>query len=48
MIAGLNLTVEIEVIEHVPEAPEILMEMWRVLRPGGILVPGTPDYGRWL
>ncbi|TAL12093.1 MAG: glycosyltransferase [Nitrospirae bacterium] len=37
-----------EVIEHVPDSPEIWSEMWRVLRPGGILVIGTPDYGRWL
>ena len=22
--------------------------MWRVLRPRGVLVLGTPDYGRWL
>jgi predicted SAM-dependent methyltransferase len=22
-------------------------EMWRVLRPGGILILGTPDYDRW-
>jgi len=33
---------------HVPDSPEIWSEMWRVLRPGGILVVGTPDYGRWL
>ena len=37
-----------EVIEHVPDSPEIWAEMWRVLRPGGILIVGTPDYGRWL
>lgn len=37
-----------EVIEHVPDSPEMWSEMWRVLRPGGILVIGTPDYGRWL
>lgn len=37
-----------EVIEHVPASPEIWSEMWRVLRPGGILVVGTPDYDRWL
>ena len=37
-----------EVIEHVPDSPEIWTEMWRVLRPGGTLIVGTPDYGRWL
>jgi dolichol-phosphate mannosyltransferase len=37
-----------EVIEHVPDSPDLWAEMWRVLRPGGILVLGTPDYGRWL
>ena len=37
-----------EVIEHIPDSPDIWSEMWRVLRPGGILVLGTPDYGRWL
>ena len=37
-----------EVIEHVPDSPDIWSEMWRVLHPGGILVLGTPDYDRWL
>lgn len=37
-----------QVIEHVPDDPVILREAKRVLRPGGILVLGTPDYGRWL
>ncbi len=39
-----------EVIEHVPDDVAILTEMRRVLRPGGTLVLGTPDYGRrlWL
>ncbi|TLY23804.1 MAG: methyltransferase domain-containing protein [Nitrospirae bacterium] len=37
-----------EVIEHVPDCHDIWSEMWRVLRPGGILVVGTPDYNRWL
>ena len=33
-----------QVIEHIPYAPELFSEMNRVLRPGGILVIGTPDY----
>lgn len=37
-----------EVIEHVPDAPEILTEMRRILQPEGILILGTPDYSRWL
>jgi dolichol-phosphate mannosyltransferase len=37
-----------EVIEHVPNAPAHLAEARRVLKPGGILIVGTPDYGRWL
>lgn len=37
-----------EVIEHIPDAPEVWTEMWRVLRPGGTLILGTPDYDRWL
>jgi dolichol-phosphate mannosyltransferase len=35
-----------EVIEHIPDAPEVLGELTRVLRPGGTLIVGTPDYGR--
>jgi ubiquinone/menaquinone biosynthesis C-methylase UbiE len=39
-----------EVIEHVPDNPAILTEMRRILKPGGTLVLGTPDYSRrlWL
>ena len=37
-----------EVIEHLPDDPAILGECRRVLRTGGILVLGTPDYGRVL
>lgn len=35
-----------EVIEHIPGGPAPFAEMARVLRPGGILVLGTPDYAR--
>lgn len=41
-------TINSEVVEHVPDTPELWTEMWRVLQPGGILIIGTPDYGRWL
>src|SRR5262249_7627841 len=37
-----------EVIEHVENSEDHLAEAARVLRPGGTLVAGTPDYGRWL
>jgi dolichol-phosphate mannosyltransferase len=37
-----------EVIEHIPDAPDVFDEMSRVLRPGGTLILGTPDYERWL
>lgn len=37
-----------EVIEHVPVVPDIWKEMGRVLQPGGIVIVGTPDYGRLL
>jgi dolichol-phosphate mannosyltransferase len=33
-----------EVIEHIPKSPALLAEMNRLLRPGGTLVLGTPDY----
>jgi dolichol-phosphate mannosyltransferase len=36
-----------QVIEHVPKSAPILEELDRVLRPGGRLVLGTPDYARW-
>ena len=36
-----------QVIEHVPKQSPILDELCRVLRPGGRLVIGTPDYARW-
>ena len=36
-----------QVIEHIPKEPVVLDELCRVLRPGGRLVLGTPDYSRW-
>ncbi|MBI4558411.1 MAG: glycosyltransferase [Candidatus Hydrogenedentes bacterium] len=37
-----------QVIEHVPEENgRLLNELTRILKPGGTLVLGTPDYGRW-
>ena len=37
-----------EVIEHIPdEDGRLIDELDRVLKPGGILVLGTPDYDRW-
>ncbi|GMV93197.1 MAG: hypothetical protein AMXMBFR82_29750 [Candidatus Hydrogenedentota bacterium] len=37
-----------EVIEHIPnEDGRLLDELTRILKPGGILILGTPDYGGW-
>lgn len=37
-----------QVIEHIPdEGGKMLDEFARVLKPGGCLVIGTPDYGNW-
>jgi dolichol-phosphate mannosyltransferase len=36
-----------QVIEHIPEDDEIFREFARLLPPGGTLVLGTPDYGRF-
>jgi ubiquinone/menaquinone biosynthesis C-methylase UbiE len=35
-----------QVIEHVSEERLVFKEMTRILRPEGILVLGTPDYGK--
>ena len=36
-----------QVIEHIPKDPVVLDEICRVVREGGRLVLGTPDYSRW-
>lgn len=36
-----------QVIEHVPKESPILDELVRILKPGGRLVLGTPDYANW-
>jgi glycosyltransferase involved in cell wall biosynthesis len=35
-----------QVIEHIPYDKKVFLELNRVLRPGGTLIIGTPDYGR--
>jgi SAM-dependent methyltransferase len=37
-----------EVLEHIAATPQVFHELTRVLRPGGTLILGTPDYGRRL
>lgn len=40
-----DCVVSSELIEHLPADPRLLTEMARVLRQGGRLIIGTPDYG---
>jgi SAM-dependent methyltransferase len=42
--ASFDCVVCSQVIEHLPADPAIFDELTRVLRPGGLLVLGTPDY----
>lgn len=42
--ASVDCVVCSQVIEHLPLDPVLFDEMLRVLRPGGLLVLGTPDY----
>ena len=37
-----------EVIEHLPYDEGIFEDMRRVLKPGGIVILGTPDYATWV
>jgi len=36
-----------EVIEHIPDAEKALSEIWRVLKPGGLVVLSTPNPKSW-
>jgi dolichol-phosphate mannosyltransferase len=36
-----------QVIEHIARDQVLFEEMWRVLKPGGTLIIGTPDYSTW-
>jgi len=42
--ASFDCVVSSQVIEHMPADPAIFTELRRVLRPGGLLILGTPDY----
>jgi len=42
-----DVVISSQVIEHLPEDQRIFDELVRCLRPGGTLVLGTVDYGRW-
>lgn len=36
-----------QVIEHIPNTEDAITELLRVLKPGGQLILGTPDFGSW-
>lgn len=42
--ASFDCLISSQVIEHIPFAESLFSEMRRVLRPGGTLIIGTPDY----
>jgi len=42
--ASFDLVLGHAVLHHLPDLPRAFTEFHRVLRPGGILVIGTPDY----
>ena len=46
--AQFECVISSQVLEHIPcEDGRFLDELTRILKPGGILVLGTPDYGNW-
>jgi SAM-dependent methyltransferase len=45
--ASFSCVLSSQVIEHVPKDSPMIDELCRVLKPGGRLVLGTPDYARW-
>ncbi len=42
-----HVVISSEVIEHIPESGALFDELARCIEPGGLLILGTPDYGRW-
>jgi SAM-dependent methyltransferase len=42
--AQFDLVVSVEVIEHLPAPLDHVREMWRVTRPGGLLILTTPNF----
>lgn len=42
-----EVVISSQVIEHIPESDDVFDELIRCIEPGGVLILGTPDYGRW-
>ncbi|MCC6143907.1 MAG: glycosyltransferase [Candidatus Hydrogenedentes bacterium] len=45
--ACFDVVISSQVIEHIPDTAGLFPELARVVRPGGLLILGTPDYGGW-
>lgn len=45
--SSFDIGVALDVLEHIKDDDEALMEWWRVLKPGGVLVMTVPAY-QWL